>query len=282
MEINQRVLRGLVDSEVPNLSDYSIGFVLPKMENGSPDARLGGSGTLVMIDEIYGILTASHVIKLLKTSEYTGLVLPTVVRELHNLSFKTDDCSCISFCPQGAPVNGPDIGILIPPPDALVTLQARKSFYNLSKRQQRMLEKPEPLGDGFWILSGFAGEWSGDGPPEQGFSRVKYFKGMHAEGKVTTACSQENFDYLFLEALYNEFYEGPESYGGFSGGGLWQLLLTANGNKLKVADRLLSGVAFYQSEKKRDDAGRVIREIKCHGRRSIYEAMIDRVRAQHS
>ena len=102
---------------------------------------------------------------------------------------------------------------------------------------------------------------------------------MHAEGKVTRPCSQDNFDYLFLEALYNELYEGPGSYGGFSGGGLWQLLLTASGNKLEVNDRLLSGVAFYQSEKKCDDAGRVAREIKCHGRKSIYEAMIDRVRA---
>ncbi len=273
------MLRGLIGSEVPKLSDYSIGFVLPKTENGSPDARLGGSGTLVTIDEFHGILTASHVIKLLRTSEYTGLVLPTAVKELHNLSFKTDDCSYVSFCPRGEPVNGPDIGIFVPPPDVLVTLRARKSFYNLSKRQQRMLEKPEPLGDGLWILSGFADEWTSDGLPEQGFSRIKCFKGMHAEGKVTRPCSQDNFDYLFLEALYNELYEGPGSYGGFSGGGLWQLLLTASGNKLEVNDRLLSGVAFYQSEKKCDDAGRVAREIKCHGRKSIYEAMIDRVRA---
>jgi hypothetical protein len=153
VEIDKVALRALLESEVAGLSDYSIGFVLPTANNGSLDATLGGSGTLVTIDEFNGILTASHVIRLLRTNRHVGLVLPAAGKELHNVTFKSDDFSQVSFCPHGEPVNGPDLGILVPPPDVLATLRAKKSFYNISKRQERMLERPEPLEHGLWVLS---------------------------------------------------------------------------------------------------------------------------------
>jgi len=91
---------------------------------------------------------------------------------------------------------------------------------------------------------------------------------------------QANFDYLFLEALYNELYEGPDDYGGFSGGSLWQLIVKPNGSSFRIAEILLSGVAFYQSEKKDDGSGQITRHVKCHGRRSLYKALIEKVRAE--
>lgn len=129
-----------------------------------------------------------------------------------------------------------------------------------------------------WMLSGFGGEWTGDGESQQGFRKVKFFKGMHGAGKVAEEYDEGGFDYLTYDALYNELYEGPESYGGFSGGALWHLLLKPDGDKLQVADRLLSGVAFLQSDKKTDAAGQVTKEITCHGRQSVYRALIDAVR----
>lgn len=85
-----------------------------------------------------------------------------------------------------------------------------------------MVEAPEPIEHGLWVLSGFAGERTGDRAPEQGFSKVKVFNGLHLEGKLAIERNEGNFDYLFFEALYNKLYEGPDSYGGFSGGPLWQ------------------------------------------------------------
>jgi hypothetical protein len=279
MEVDDATVRGLLESVVPTLSDYSIGFVLLEATNDWPDGSLGGSGTLVRIDESEGILTACHVIERLKKNKHVGLVLPTAGKELHHISFESSLISQLSFCPCGEPVNGPDLGVLVPPPDVLGTLRARKSFYNMSKRQQRILETPEPLQDGLWVLSGFAGEWTGDGVPEQGFKRVKYFRGMHAGIKLTRESDEGNFDYLFLEALYNESYEGPDKFGGFSGGGAWQLLVKPDGGRLRVVNTLLSGVAFYESERRNHANGQVTRDIKCHGRRSLYNALIDEVRA---
>jgi hypothetical protein len=163
IHVDNETLRALLESEAARLSHYSIGFVLPRAANGLPDADLAGSGTLVTIDDIFGILTANHVIELLIDNKYVGLILPTASKELHNLSFKSVDfVRRVSFCAQGAAENGPDLGKLVPPPDVLSTLRARQSFYNLSNRRGRMLQKPDALQNGLWILSGIAGEWVGD------------------------------------------------------------------------------------------------------------------------
>lgn len=63
VEMDNEMVRELLGSAVPTLSDYSIGFALPTATNGVLDATLGGSGTLVTIDEVQGILTANHVIQ---------------------------------------------------------------------------------------------------------------------------------------------------------------------------------------------------------------------------
>jgi hypothetical protein len=75
-------------------------------------------------------------------------------------------------------------------------------------------------------------------------------------------CDEGNFDYLFFEALYNELYEGPDSYGGFSGGALWQLLVRPDGSTFEIADTLLSGVAFYQSGKQNDGVSRTKKPLQ--------------------
>ena len=142
-----------------------------------------------------------------------------------------------------------------------------------------MLERPEAIQNGFWILSGIVSERTSDASPEGGFTKVKIFRGMHGAGSVTKEFDQGDFDYLVFEALYNEFYEGPESYEGMSGGGLWQVVVKPNGDKLVVSEYLLSGVAFYQSGKKQNDEGEVVREVICHGRRSLYQSLIDKVHA---
>jgi hypothetical protein len=281
IEVDETTLRGLLESEVPTLSHYSIGFVLPTATNGQLDANLGGSGTLVTIDSVHGILTARHVIEVLRKNKNTALVLPSSAKELHHVPLRIEFCSDLSFGNPGEESNGPDLAMLIPPPDVLETLRAKKSFYDMSKRQERMLKKPEPLEHGRWVLSGFAGEWTDNGLPEQGFSKVKIFKGMVGGGVVSKECRQENFDYLLFETLYEESYEGPERYGGFSGGGLWQLLVRLDGVQVRVVDRLLSGVAFDQSEKREDETGRATRDIKCRGRKSLYQGLLDKVRAQH-
>jgi hypothetical protein len=191
--------------------------------------------------------------------------------------FKIEESAYVSLPNRGDPSGGPDLGLLIPPPQILDTLRARKSFYNLSKRCELALAKKPPIDHGMWVLSGSADEWVTDGGPERGYARVKVFRGGLGAGVVTKEYEIGQFDYLVFEALYNELYEGPDSFEGFSGGSLWQILVEHDGAAWRIRDNRLSGVAFFQSGKKNNEEG-LIREIICHGSRSIYRDLVDRVR----
>lgn len=266
--------RALLQAEEKVLSQYSVGFVLPVK---SDDATLGGSGTFVTIDDSRGILTAAHVVEALSKHETVGLVL-AIPGKPHRPQLSLSRCRTILLRPTEMPKDGPDLAFVVPPPDLLGALAAVGSFYNLTKRQPLMLESPPDINLGMWLLSGFADEWTGDLPPEPGFPKLKSFNGMHGLGKVAKEYEAGDFDYLVYEALYNDLYEGPNTYGGFSGGALWHLLGRPNENgSLEITERLLSGVAFYESGKEEVKEG-TTRQITCQGRKSIYRNLISQVR----
>jgi hypothetical protein len=281
IEIDQASLSALIEAEVPTLTNFLIGFVSLAVKHGEPDIRLGGSGTLVTIDGAEGILTAGHVTNSLKANRYIGVILassgPT---EPHRVSFKAElSTDFILPTNYGPTPNRPDLGFLVPPPDVLSSLRARKSFYNLSKRQAEILQSPPSIDLGLWVLSGLADEWTTEGAPARQFSSIKNFRGQHGVAIVTDEYDEGDCDYLIYEALYNDLYEGPERFGGYSGGGLWQLLISAENGPPHVIKRVLSGVAFYESELK-TVGNRITRDIVCHGRRSVYKAMVEYVRSQ--
>lgn len=280
-EISDEQLRALLSSEVPMLGNFLVGFALPRAEGETLDALPGGSGTLVSIDGIEGVLTAKHVLSSLDRNKIAGLVLPSPgPPKLHHISFRMEHTSRLTLPTMGEPTSsGPDLALLIPPPDVLSTLRAKKSFYNLAKRRTKMLEAPSPLDHGIWALSGFSGEWTSDSVPERGFQRIKIFRGGFGVGNVTRAFEDGEFDYLLFEVLYNELYEGPQSFGGFSGGGLWQLLGREENGAFCVTQRLLSGVAFYESDLKHGGDG-ITREITCQGRRTLYGVFLEQVRRE--
>ena len=277
-QLDTAEFRVLLESATSTISDFSIGFVLPVDSPQGKDGILGGSGTLVTIGKLHGILTARHVVERLNRSSEVGLILPSRFSPaVHQLVFKIAECQCFTFNGRGDESEGPDLALLLPPEGTLSSLRAKKSFYNISKREARMRNNAPFLDRGFWILEGIAGEWTTDAPTEMNFSRVKVFRGVSGAVKITKSYEREDFDYLICEALYNEYYEGPEDFGGFSGGGLWQFLVEPQRCALQISEYILSGVAFYQSSKMKNDAGQKIREIMCHGRNSLYGALVSLV-----
>lgn len=56
------------------ISDFMVGFVKLRDNDFDQEAELGGSGTLVQIDDVYGILTAYHVLKNLPDTGDIGLI----------------------------------------------------------------------------------------------------------------------------------------------------------------------------------------------------------------
>jgi hypothetical protein len=261
------------------ISYYTVGFV-KLHENTTPiDAQLAGSGTLVEIDGIHAILTADHVIESLPQQGEVGLILATLPpAQLHRVTIPMEFVEKLRVARGPSESDGPDLAIFILPQSQLGMIRAIKSFYNLSKRRDRILENRPPIDIGVWVLSGIAHEWTMDAPLEKGYKRIKIFKGLYGAGIVDAEYKAHGYDFLEFKAKYNERYEGPGSFQGFSGGGLWHLLLSkSEDEKLRVADVILSGVAFYQSSIEEH-----MRTIKCNGRLSIYKNVIDLVKQRTS
>jgi hypothetical protein len=269
------IARDFLEKASRELVDYSIGFVKIEEKQDPIDAKLGGSGTLVLVEGKHAILTADHVLDHLPNSGKVGLVLPTRFgAQLHRVTVDMTLAQKVRIARGHVESEGPDLGTLLIPTDVVGTIKSIKSFYNLSRRQNQHLSHPLPIDLGVWMLCGMADEWTSDTVPEHDYERVKTFQGICADGKVSNERTTKGFDYLDFETKYDGSYEGPESYEGFSGGGLWQIVVAKTQNSdLVIKDKVLSGVAFYQSALV--DAHRT---ILCHGRHSVYQATVDAIK----
>jgi hypothetical protein len=263
-------LRGLLPSINDSISDSAVGFV-KLIPNTSPqDATIAGSGTLVSSGRRHAILTADHVLDVLPNRGEIGLVLPSRRGpQLHRATLDMSIARKRTIGRASYDENGPDIGLVLLAPADVSWLSSMKTFYNLDKRRESMLAAPRPIELGGWFLSGMIGESTSELSPEHGFARVKAFRGFTGAGVVAAERRREGFDYLEFQAKYDAAYEGPRSFEGVSGGGLWQAVFEEREGAICVSKVLLSGVAFFQSSIQND-----VRTISCHGRQSIYDVVV--------
>lgn len=284
-ELDDVAFHALLESEAQALSVYNIGFIVPEKVRDTIEGRLGGSGTLVTIGGVDGILTAAHVVRPFQNHRRIGLILSCYPRiGSHEFTFDTHLCRVNEFHAQpDLPAEGPDLAFLALPPDTISTLKAKKSFYNLTKRRDMILDRPPPRDYGWWAIWGIADEWTTDEPAWDAPPNTKT-KGFH--GRLLARLfpydwrTSEPFDYFKFDAPYGDNSGGPESLAGYSGGSVWQLLVAPDGyGKLKVVTRQLMGIPFYQSDLL-SRGGKAIREVTCHGPESIYRTLIEHVRQQ--
>lgn len=260
------------------ITNFSIGLIKLDRSGLGHNARLGGSGTLVQIGDNYGILTARHVLEYLRGDKTIGLLLGNMIKPYrHRVEVCSDTMRWVTIASSGKESEGPDLAILLLSSVGVGWLRAQKTFYNLLKREW-LLHTPPDLDVGVWFLCGFADEATTERVPESGSGRIKVFEGICGDGWVENEYCVGDFGYLDFEVAYGSADGPPQSFGGVSGGGLWQVVVmrTPDGD-LKVKELLLSGVAFYQNPPIENR-----RVIKCHGRDGIYAHAIQRVRKESS
>ena len=119
--------------------------------------------------------------------------------------------------------------------------------------------------DGVWVANGFLDERSrvvveGVGHRVKGFYNFSAFGGPEAP---ETHGEYDYYDYLVTP----ESRAGtPTSWGGMSGGGIWQVSLRREGGAIVAAGvGLLSGILFYQHPTTATLCG-----VRGHGRQSVY------------
>jgi hypothetical protein len=243
------------------------------VENGPAGrihAQLLGSGTFIRIGDISGIITAQHVTQLIEPSYELGLI---VIEQEHKFTIPYQHLSIVNLADGITPGQGPDLSFVRLHPNTAAQISPYKSFWNLAADKDIMLTAPPALDAGAWFVCGTPDELTQMEPSATGRGQVVSLGGYCGVGGPESEYETDGYDYLDMTVEYKEGENIPTSFGGISGGGLWQVKLKGErADQLEPIQYLYSGVPFYQSAL-RDNR----RIIKCHGRRSIYNSLFERI-----
>jgi hypothetical protein len=127
--------------------NFTIGFARVTQGDKGEDAESAGSGTLVTIDSLYGVLTAAHVVEELVKHESVGIILSAESPEHYQkqiLNMRHTERPVVIKGEKFSPT-GPDLAFLrLPLGEPLGWLKAQKSFYSLSNRRDAILAGERP------------------------------------------------------------------------------------------------------------------------------------------
>jgi hypothetical protein len=231
-------------------------------KNGNEKMDLIGSGTFIKINTVQGILTANHVIDLLSDkSDKVGLIL---VEGRHRYVIQRYHIDLLHIAIPTNEEDGPDLAFIKIPPEIAREISHYKGFINLSADRDEILSKPPLLNEGIWFVSGTPNEFTMEGPKIERPSKI--FRPFCWTCEANRTYKKGDYDYIEADVHYDRGENLPISFGGISGGGLWQVIVQKKGkDELIPLKFILSGVAYYQS-KLSDN----LRFVKFHGRESIY------------
>lgn len=257
------------------IADFIVGFALLRVHDGTEDADPGGSGTLVTVGSVNGILTAAHVLKNLPDQGEVGIVrFKKESWAAQKLTIDMEQAEKLTIAAEVFGPEGPDLGFLRLPSERVGALKTRNVFFNLERKQASVLANYQPKLPYFDGISGMIAEWTTNLPSERGLARVKGFRSLFGVGRVVREYESNGFDLFDFEVSYDSEFEPPGSYKGMSGGTLWRAYCTKDDNaQLSVLNKMIFGVAFYQSAI--SDSKRI---ITCHGPRSVYGRLIEAIR----
>lgn len=253
----------LIEAATYDLRQYTIAFHGVKDKRGRKHPELLGSGVLVSAGNTRAILTAHHVIEVLPRTGRLGLLLQKTY-EPHSVDAQGVVLLKIARGTQDSV--GPDLGAVILAPEIATSVAAIKTFYNLDMQQEKMLQNPPDLRDGFWVAQGFLEERTvvTRNAEERGFTKSFYnFSGV---GGPEVGDQIGDFDFFEFPVSHEGKQNSPKNWGGMSGGGLWQIMLKREGDRLVHLPPLLSGIIFYQQPTTETKCG-----VRGLGRRSVYD-----------
>ena len=79
--------------------------------------------------------------------------------------------------------------------------------------------------DGFWLVHGFVDEKTIEERDKDGYALVKGFYNLSGAGMPDKVTVVGDHDYFDFPVSYGGRSVAPKSFGGMSGGGLWQVPL---------------------------------------------------------
>lgn len=262
----------VIEAAARDVANYSIGFLDVKSPpRSSQDVTLLGSGTLVSIGTTHAILTAHHVLSVLPHSGRLGLILSPTVQQY---TIDIRGIAYVQIARGKRDPEGPDLGAVVLSPSIGATIGAKKVFYKLDAHRDQILSSPPDIRDGFWFVNGFVDEKTIEERDRDGYALVKGFYNLSGAGGPEQVTVVGDHDYFDFPVSYGGRSVAPKSFGGMSGGGLWQVpLMRSAEGEIKHKTPLLSGVVFYQEPTTEAYCG-----VKCHGRQSVYKVAFEAIK----
>lgn len=264
-------MQAVADSLASEVAPFLIGFLRLTLGQTYQDAAPAGSGSLVTVGSVSGVLTAAHVLSNLPDSGKVGLVRAQRGAGIQRLTVEMAHTEKL-LIGDGTSSKGPDLGFLRLPLNTISELNATNVYFNLSARRDGAL-KPSRSGPYFEAIAGVIAEWTVELPDENPFYRLKGFHSLLGIGLVVKEHVHDGLDLFEFEVSYDNAINAPSSFAGLSGGPLWRIYLKQHdSSELAVIDKKIIGLAFYQSDIV--DGKRI---ITCHGPKSVYGRLIDAI-----
>jgi hypothetical protein len=251
----------------------TVVFVAPER----PRARSLGSGTLVSLGTLNGILTAAHVLENLQTVEEIGFAEFTIrPAQPQGLRFPTKAIDSVKIGGQPYSGFGPDLAFIRLPDHIVATLKVNSSFLNLVQQARMSSSSLQAGAERHDVVVGGIEEWGTVEPDESAGLDMGIVTGLMNEGRAIEIAAYDGYDRIEFIPQPEPGFPLPRTYGGTSGGGLWQLYgQSMDDGTRHLVQSHLSGVAFFQS-----DIIDGSRTIICHGPKSIYGKLLDKIRAR--
>ena len=276
-ELNQNH-RELLAKIVEEVSYCSGGLIGVGTQNNANKVNFLGSGTLVNIKELFGILTAKHVVNELY-SGYKQLGV-TLSKELHKSVINLDELILYKIGEEYTIQIGkestkiPDLIFMVPIKETDITLlQNSKMFYNLAERKEDVLKNTnDPMFiDQLKCICGAPDEFTTTEIDLQRLGEIKVFQFNGLFTGIQRVWDEKGYDLYQTGVDYGNSPGLPSTFGGVSGGGLWNVCLSKQqDNSLASGTPILCGVAFFETEREGDKRG-----IICHGVNSIFEKLYE-------
>jgi hypothetical protein len=237
---------------------------------GQKRALQVGSGTFVRVDETYGILTAYHCTIPLRGEFLLGL---TAAPEgsAHNFTLERASINIVSIAIPTTDEYGPGLAfITIADWRKVETIKASKIFYDLLPDKDLILNDPPPISRSLWYVYRVPHERFEATESEAGFEMMMQFQHLSAVGDINRNYEKDGYDYAEMDVLPGDQEAPPESFGGMSGGALWQITIApSQDSAFSPTGPFFSGVIFYQAI-----SASGIRFLRCHFRHSIYQRVL--------
>ena len=259
----------------PTIEPYTVCLLYLTGENGTP--MQCGCGTLVRYRDRHGILTAAHVMQQLQSKDEIALVLGSR-KGLHRV--RTDHVQFVFGDGYNEEASEPDIGIIRLSPHTVSIIAGYLSFVNLEVHKQQIESNYYPENLGVWVLMGFPKEFNQKAEYNEATSTHSmdiYALATIISEPIPRKSDVDNYDYYHAKVNIDETVTDiswhPSSFEGFSGGGIWQVIIEgADTGEFKVGRRIFSGVIYWQTDFENGS-----RDIKCHGRSSIYNMILPKL-----